>query len=210
MLVVTPSRNWVRQVRRFVLPPTAARCDLCGAEVPDEHPHLVEIAARRLVCACRRCAVSATAEGRFRRLPSTVRRLAEVRLTDADCESLQIPIGLAFIFHSTPHDRPVALYPGPAGAMESLLGLEAWSALVDRNPALAALEPDVEALLIDRTEGRRDYYQVPIDRCYALAGLMRRHWRGLSGGSEAWDAIAQFFVRLRQAAGNASRDWVHG
>jgi hypothetical protein len=207
MLVVTPSRNWVQQVRRFVRPPAAARCELCGTELPEDHTHLVEIDARRLVCACRRCVVPAAAESRFRRLPSTVRRLADVALSDAEWESLQIPIGLAFIFHSTPQNRPVALYPGPAGATESLLGLEAWSALVERNPALAVLEPDVEALLIDRTEGRRDYYKVPIDRCYALAGLMRRHWRGLSGGSEAWAAIGQFFAKLRQAAGG---DWAHG
>jgi hypothetical protein len=57
---------------------------------------------------------------------------------------------MAFLFHSTPERRPVALYPGPAGATESLLSLDAWEQLVASNPALADLEPDVEALLVNR------------------------------------------------------------
>jgi Family of unknown function (DUF5947) len=62
---------------------------------------------------------------------------------------------------------------------------------------LRDLQPDVEALLVNRTKGCREYYRVPIDRCYLLVGLIRTHWRGLSGGSEAWDAIDGFFARLR-------------
>ena len=65
------------------------------------------------------------------------------------------------------------------------------------NPALGALQPDVEALLVNRTHGCREYYLVPIDRCYALVGTIRRQWRGLSGGSEVWEAIGGFFARLR-------------
>lgn len=212
MLVVAPSRNWVRQVRRFVQPPTVPRCEVCGTAIPEDHAHLVDIAERRLLCACRACTAIPSRGGPFRRLPTTTRLLSDVQLSDGEWESLQIPIGLAFVFHSTPLGRAVALYPGPAGATESLLGLEAWSDLVSRNPRLATLEPDVEALLIDRTEGRRDYYQVPIDRCYTLVGLMRQHWRGLSGGSEAWTAIADFFDRLRRNSISAGsvRDWAHG
>lgn len=208
MLVVAPSRNWVRQVRRFVQPPSATRCELCGSILDDAHPHLVDIAERRLLCACERCSGGMAGSGSYRRLPTEVRVLSDMRMSDAEWESLQIPIGLAFIFHSTPQDRPVALYPGPAGATESLLGLESWGELVRRNPVLANLKPDIEALLIDRTDGRRDFYQVPIDRCYALVGTMRRHWRGLSGGSEAWEAISRFFVRLRQSAAS-SGSWAH-
>jgi hypothetical protein len=208
MLVVAPSRNWVRQVRRFVQPPGVTRCELCGATMDDEHPHLVDIAERRLLCACERCCGAIATDGPYRRLPTAIRRLSEIRLSEAEWESLQIPIGLAFIFHSSPQNRPVALYPGPAGATESLLGLESWHELARRHPVLTTLMPDVEALLIDRTEGRRDCYQVPIDRCYALVGLMRRHWRGLSGGSEAWEAISRFFARLRQSAASGG-SWAH-
>ena len=210
MVVVAPSRNWVRQLRRFVQPQAIARCELCGASIPEAHVHLVDIVGRHLLCACQGCAATASrADARFRRLPTRVRRLDDFRLTDAEWEALQIPIGLAFMFHSTPQGRVIALYPGPAGATESLLPLDGWSDLVVRNPALGSLDPDVEALLIDRTGGRRDHYLVPIDRCYALVGLIRKHWRGLSGGAEAWEAIGAFFARLRGSVGVAA-DWSHG
>jgi hypothetical protein len=56
--------------------------------------------------------------------------------------------------------------------------------------------------------GQREYYRVPIDHCYALVGLIRRHWRGLSGGTEARQAIGDFFARLRDQPGTL-RDWSH-
>jgi hypothetical protein len=62
--------------------------------------------------------------------------------------------------------------------------------------------PDVEALLVNRVKGAREYYRVSIDRCFSLVGLIRQHWRGLSGGAEAWDAIDAFFDTLR--AGKAA------
>jgi NADPH-dependent curcumin reductase CurA len=36
------------------------------------------------------------------------------------------------------------------GATESLLGLDAWQALEAANPVLAQMEPDLEALLVNR------------------------------------------------------------
>lgn len=192
-----PTHNWVRQIQRFVAPPVE-HCELCDAPIPPEHAHLVDIVARRLLCACRACAATANRhDGNLRLAPHRVEALADFRLTEADWDSLQIPIDMAFIFHSTPDDRPVALYPGPAGATKSLLGLDGWSRLAADNPVLATLRPDVEALLVNRTQGRREYFRVPIDRCYALVGTIRQQWRGLSGGTEAWDAIGAFFERLR-------------
>jgi len=85
---------------------------------------------------------------------------------------------------------------------ESLLPLEAWSSIVQANPALNHLEPDVEALLVNRVGQSRgsaaaEYYIVPIDTCYKLVGLIRLHWRGLSGGTEVWQEIGNFFAELR-------------
>ena len=68
------------------------------------------------------------------------------------------------------------------------------------NPLLATLEPDVEALLINRVSGARDHYIAPIDRCFELVGLIRISWRGLSGGQEVWERIDNFFAELRGAA----------
>jgi hypothetical protein len=199
MAVVAPAHNWVRQIQRFAAPPVE-RCEMCHAAIPAEHAHLVDIVARRLLCACRKCAaVASRQDGPFRLPPQRIKAMSDFRMADAEWDSLQIPIDMAFIFHSTPQARPIALYPGPAGATESLLSLEGWSRLVAANPVLHSLQPDVEALLVNRTHGCREYYLVPIDRCYALVGTIRRQWRGLSGGSEIWEAIGGFFERLRVA-----------
>jgi hypothetical protein len=86
-----------------------------------------------------------------------------------------------------------------------MLTLEGWDELVADNPLLGRLEPDVEALLINRVGGARDHYIAPIDRCYELVGLIRISWRGLSGGQEVWDRIATFFSELRAAATDKAR-----
>ena len=81
-------------------------------------------------------------------------------------------------------------------ATESLLPLSAWDSLVAENPVLAGMEADVEAFLVNRVRDRRLYYLAPIDVCFELVGLMRMHWRGLSGGDEVWREIDDFFARL--------------
>ncbi len=197
MLAVAPAHNWVRRVRMFVAAPAMEHCDLCHGAIPTRHAHLLELDSRRLICACAACEDTATQNRRYRQVPGQTERLLDFRLTDGDWDALQIPIGMAFLFTTSAADNPVAFYPSPAGATESLLGLEAWGQLVADNPVLAELQPDVEALLVNRTKGSREYWRVPIDRCYLLVGLIRTHWRGLSGGSEAWDAIDGFFARLR-------------
>jgi hypothetical protein len=205
-----PRGNWVATLRRFVGSPAIERCELCRTALGAAHPHLVEPASRRLLCACENCvgAVAATPGSGYRVVPADARRLVYFRMTDAEWDALRLPIDMAFLFHSTPDGRPIALYPGPAGATESLLSLDAWGQLVASNPGLAEIEPDVEALLINRIEGAREYYRVPIDRCFALVGLIRTRWRGLSGGAEAWEAIHNFFAGLRQ--GWDQREWSHG
>ncbi len=202
--------NWVATLRRFVGSPTTERCEICGSGLGAAHQHLVEPASRRLLCVCESCVEknAAAPSGEYRIVPDGARLLADFHMTDAEWDALRLPIDMAFLFHSTPEGRPVALYPGPAGATESLLHLEAWEQLVASNPALADLEPDVEALLVNRIAGAREYYRVPIDRCFALVGLIRTRWRGLSGGAEAWQAIRRFFDELRSPFA-ARREWRH-
>ena len=67
---------------------------------------------------------------------------------------------------------------------------------------LAAAAPDVEAILISRDQDGVEYFLVPIDACYELAGRMRLLWRGFDGGSEARQSIAEFLdgVRSRSRA----------
>jgi hypothetical protein len=184
------------------------RCDLCGREIATEHDHLLEPANRRMSCACRPCAVLFTGEvgARYRRVPTRVLKLDEFRLTDGQWDALRLPISLAFFFRSTPAGRIVAAYPSPAGATESTLTLDAWEEIECANPVLRAMEPDVEALLVNRVGHARDaappsYFLVPIDQCYKLVGLIRTKWTGLSGGGEVWGAISQFTGDLMRLSG---------
>ena len=181
-----------------------AVCDLCSERLASRHAHLVDLREQALRCVCRACAIlfgrEAAGGSHYRIVPERVRLLEGFRLGELDWIALRIPVELAFFFHSSAAARVVALYPGPMGATESLPGLEHWQRLVADNPALASMEPDVEALLVDRTRGKRDGWLVPIDTCYELVAVFRTRWKGLSGGSEVWDAIEGFFTDLRRRA----------
>jgi Family of unknown function (DUF5947) len=196
-----PSPTALASIRRFMRSKKALEhCALCNVALADEHPHLVELATHRLACACGACALlfDGPSVGRYRRVPRQVRSLPDLQLSDEAWDALQLPINLAFFFHSTPAGRVVALYPSPAGATESLVAAEAWGALAEANPALRDLEPDIEGLLVNRIGESRDYYRVGIDQCYRLVGLIRSHWRGFSGGAMVWGQIAGFFDGLRE------------
>jgi hypothetical protein len=199
-----PQRNHsYATLRRFIRErANVERCELCSAELGHDHQHLVEPLSRKLVCACDACAILfSSQEGKYRRVPKRIRYLPDFHLTDAQWENLMIPINMAFFFHSSTAGKIVAFYPSPAGPTESLLALESWEDLVGQNPLLKTLEPDVEALLVNRVTRERkpaEYYLAPIDECYKLTGLIRAHWRGLSGGTEVWEEIGRFFDKLKE------------
>jgi len=187
-------------LRRFVRRAAAAeeRCELCGAGLPAGHDHLVDPAARALKCACGACAVLFPGgNGRFLRVRPRAELLRDMRLDDERWDALGIPVGLAFFFRSSAAGRVVAFYPSPAGATESLIGLDSWVSIEGETPVLGELQPDVEALLVYRVDGVREHYRVSIDHCYRLVGLVRVHWRGFSGGAGGWEEIGRFFAALR-------------
>ena len=195
----------LRRFARSRLP--AERCELCSAILAHEHPHLLELASRQILCACDACSTlfDGMAGARYRRVSRRTWLLDDFQVSDGDWESLLIPISMAFFFYSSTHRRMVTLYPSPAGAIESLLPLEAWADIVRNNPVLNQLEPDIEALLVNRVGHAREsaaaeYFFAPIDDCYRLVGLIRTHWKGLSGGNEVWEEIARFFNALRARA----------
>lgn len=186
------------------------QCELCGELIGPEHRHLVDLSSRALMCSCRPCSLlfdqQGAGGGRYRLVPDRRLDIVGFELDDALWQNLRIPVDMAFFFHSSQAERVVAFYPGPAGATESLLELAAWRELEVANPVLEQLEPDVEALLVNRAGGARGHWVVPIDDCYDLVGLLRMHWKGLSGGQEVWAEIGGFFERLERRAKAVDRE----
>jgi hypothetical protein len=188
------------------------RCELCGVGLPDDHEHLYNVQKRQLACSCSACAVITdvrSTKAGHKRVPRRYLALLDFEMSDDQWEALAIPVNMAFL--TTAGDGSIHChYPSPAGATESLLTLEGWEELVDQNPILAEMEPDVEALLVSRAgeshetsddqPQENEYFLVPIDACFELVGLIRVHWRGFSGGKQALDRIADFFNGLRMRA----------
>ena len=175
-------------------------CDLCGEPIEPEHRHLLEVSSREMKCACRPCSIlfdsEAASEGRYRLVPDRRLSLEDFEMSDARWESLRVPVDMAFFFYSTPAERVVAFYPSPAGATESELPLEAWDRILEADPELGVLLPDVEALLIRSDDGVLRCNLVPIDACYELVGRLRMLWRGFDGGREAHEAMDAFFAKV--------------
>ncbi len=179
-------------------------CDLCSAAIPADHRHMLDLESRELMCCCQACKVlfdrGAAGGGHYRLVPDRRLRLDGFELGDAGWEELRIPVDMAFFFNDTRRERVMAFYPSPMGATESLLELRSWTELERDNPILAELEPDVEALLVNRARGARSHWIVPIDDCYELVGLIRTRWKGLTGGKEVWAEIERFYERLERRA----------
>ncbi len=176
-------------------------CELCARALEGRHTHLLDPQARRILCACDPCAfLFQDGAGRYRRIPRDSYLLPHIAVENLQWESLSVPVNLAFFFFSSPANRVVAYYPSPGGATESLLTLETWEGIVAAHPRIGQMQPDVEALLVNRVASPPGYYIVPIDRCYELSGIVRKHWQGFTGGDDVWREVANFFAALRSDA----------
>jgi hypothetical protein len=176
------------------------RCELCRAPMAPAHRHLLDLEARLIICACDACALrfQDARGGRFKLIPREARGVPGFAISETQWDDLALPINLVFFYLDSRSGEVAAIYPGAAGAMESRLPPANWEALRIANPALAKVEPDVEALLVNRIGAAREYFITPIDLCYELVGLLRLHWRGLSGGEIVWHEIEKFFAKLRE------------
>ena len=122
-------------------------------------------------------------------------------MTEADWDQLEIPVGLAFFLRSS-EDRQVAGFytrarPGPTESPRSgRVGPDSpGPSAARRHRARRGGGPHHA-----RTDDVIEYFLVPIDACYELAGRMRLHWRGFDGGTEARHAIAEFLDGVRSRA----------
>jgi Family of unknown function (DUF5947) len=185
-------------------PRPGEQCDMCGELVPDEHRHVVNVESRQLMCTCQGCTMLFTSKGagggKYRAVPDRYIALEGPVVAPGRWDELQIPVSVAFFFVNSIVGSVAAFYPGPAGATESLLPLDAWERIAADNATVRTMEPDVEALLVRRDTEHCDAFVVPIDACYELVGDLRRLWKGFDGGTEARDALEAFFGRIEQRA----------
>lgn len=192
---------------------------MCGEQVPERHPHLVDTEQRSISCACTACGLLFTRPGgRYRTVPDRVRHDPDAPLTGAEWAELGIPVGIAFFFVNSALGHIVASYPSPAGVTECELDLAGWDRLAAAHPLLREPAPDVEAILIvagsprlaggapvaagggDGDGGGVEAFLIPIDACYSLAGGLRLHWRGFDGGAEAQRLLTDFLADIRERA----------
>jgi hypothetical protein len=187
--------------------PAGERCEMCSESIADEHQHVVNVAGRQLMCVCRACYLLFTdrnADLRYRAVPDRYLAFEDFALDRRAWEALQIPVGVAFFFTNSALGRTVAFYPGPAGACESELDLDAWNTIRGADSRVSLLADDVEALLVrvpenDGADGefaQPQSYLVPIDACYEFVGRLRMLWRGFDGGQEARQFIDSFFSQI--------------
>jgi hypothetical protein len=177
------------------------RCGLCGDPVGGRHRHVLDGGedpghGAALLCMCVPCTMLFDRGGaggrRYTLVPDR-----RTRLTGVATGPLGVPVGLAFV---VPRDGggAVAHYPSPLGVTHNDVDPETWAAVAAESAALAGMRPDVEALLVwTRAAGDLTrQWIVGIDECYRLAGVVRRHWTGMSGGTAVWREVAGFFEKL--------------
>lgn len=172
------------------------RCGLCAAAVAPAHRHVLDVLDSGVLCACSACVLlfdrAAAGGGHYLLIPRRRTRLAAVEV-----DALNVPVGLAFFVRQA-DGVVLAHYPSPLGTTQSPVDGQAWRIVERASPALAALQPRVEAYLV-RTSDRPDrgeHWIVPVDDCYRLVAVIRQHWTGMAGGSAVWKEIARFFADL--------------
>src|SRR4051794_41957593 len=95
------------------------RCDLCGAPIAADHRHLLDVASRELMCACRPCALlfdrdAAGAGGRhYRLVPGPRPRGGDPHLRGVTWAHPRPPVAKAFFFRPTPAPPGPAVFPRP-------------------------------------------------------------------------------------------------
>jgi hypothetical protein len=192
----------VSKLRKIAAPSILAqpeeKCFFCAASLPQTHSHLVDVGSMKFLCTCDACKIIMAGRKGLSALPNRYLALTDLNLSDELWADFLIPVNMAFFTISSLRNSAVAYYPAAAGATESKLKLDAWTRLVDINPVLKSLVPDLEALLVNRLDDIPQYFLVPVDSCYELIGRIRISWKGIFGGKEVNDTIREFFKNVKE------------
>src|SRR5947209_15411411 len=91
--------------RRREMRQPAEQCDLCSAEIPAEHTHLLEVSNRALICVCRPCSIlfsdPGSGGGKYQLVLSRYLHLQDFQMTYAQWDNLMILVNMVYIFHNT-------------------------------------------------------------------------------------------------------------
>ena len=105
---MNPAKDNVAMLSEMLAEAAAGRASAAiSAPTPlaPEHSHLIELAARRILCTCRPCHIvfepAGAAQGKYRAIPNRYREVAEFVVDDATWDALQLPIGLVFFFYNS-------------------------------------------------------------------------------------------------------------
>lgn len=199
-----------RAIRRRPSEPRAQsgqRCDLCDEYLLERHRHVLDEQREDVLCVCQACTLlfdrDAAGRGHYQLIPDQ-----RVRLPELPPGELGIPVGLAF-FVADRDGTVIAHYPSPLGATRWEVEPQTWHGIRHRCPPLRDMAPGTQAFLVNTARGAREHWIVPIDDCYRLVALVRREWKGLSGGSHVWPAIERFFAHLGRRPGSPLRAAQH-
>ena len=133
----------------------------------------------------------------------------DFRITDAQWDSLLIPIEMAFFFESSTcgaHRRDLS-EPGRTDRVAAAAGDVAGHRRGQPRPEpdgagcrSAGRQPDWVHIVTRQAPTRSacEYYILPIDECFKLVGVIRLHWKGLSGGTASVGGETFFAEILRQ------------
>ena len=136
-------------------PPPGERCDFCSTPLAPEHSHLIELAARRILCACRPCYIvfepEGAAQGKYRAVPTRYREIDGVRDRRREVGCAASPdrsrVFLLQLARKARWSRSTRARPArPSRCSRSTRGTRSPRGI----PSSASIKPDVEAILMQR------------------------------------------------------------
>ena len=164
--------------------PTSSAATSAAPTVPADHRHLLHLVERRIECVCESCWALRSGDAEYRPTGSRTTVADRARAARRRLGELSDP-DRAGLLHGLDHRRLRGrAVPEPRRRTESELHFSSWSRMVELNPVLADLEPDIEGLIVNRLSDPPAYVIAPIDRCYALTGTIKANWEGISGGAQ--------------------------
>ena len=181
--------------------PDVEVCELCGTELPQNHRHLLQLTERRILCACATCWASAL--GRPRAAPDRAAASSGSRTSSCprscgrSCRSRSgSPSSCARASPTrwSPCTRAPRAPPSPSSTCPP------GRSSSELNPILTGIEPDAEALVVNRIADPHEFVIAPIDECYGLVGAIKVSWEGISGGPALEREVPAFFDEMRSAA----------